>query len=99
MQGLPLVEWHEACTVYHRKARPFRARNKGDEMSRYRIMDPTIAMSREDGVYVARTVAAGTIVEVTAGPIDGDKLLDAIWDGKEVMMFTQDLRSRAQLID
>jgi hypothetical protein len=64
----------------------------------YRISEPTIAMFQEDGVYVARTVASGTLVEVCNGPIDGDRLLDVIWCGRNVMMFTQDLRSRAERI-
>jgi hypothetical protein len=65
----------------------------------YRINDPTIAMFHEKGGYTARTVASGTVVEVSDGPIDGDKLVDVIWDGRNVMMFTQDLRSRAERIE
>jgi hypothetical protein len=67
--------------------------------TRYRINDPTIAMFREEGGHVARTVASGTVVEVSDGPIDGDKLVHVIWDGRSVMMFTQDLRSRAERIE
>jgi len=67
-------------------------------MSVYRIKDPTIAMFQEDGVYVARTVASGTVIEVCSGPLNGDRLLEVVWDGRKVMMFTQDLRSRAELI-
>jgi hypothetical protein len=55
-------------------------------------------MFQEGGVYVARTVASGAVIEVCNGPIDGDRLVDVIWDGRNVMMFTQDLRSRAQRI-
>jgi hypothetical protein len=66
---------------------------------RYRISDPTIAMFEEDGRYVARTVASGTVVEVSDGPLDGDRLVEVTWDGRNVMMFTQDLRSRAEPVN
>jgi hypothetical protein len=68
-------------------------------MPRYRINDSTIAMFQEEEGYKARTVASGTVVEVSDGPIDGDRLVDVIWDGRNVMMFTQDLRSRAERIE
>jgi hypothetical protein len=64
----------------------------------YRIVNPTIAMFQEDGGYVARTVAAGTIIEVPGGTMEGDRLQDVVWNGEKVMMFTQDLRSRAELV-
>jgi hypothetical protein len=66
---------------------------------RYLIKDPTIAMFEENGVYVSHTVASGMIVEVQNTPIDGDRLVDVVWSGKNVMMFTQDLRSRAEPLD
>ena len=68
-------------------------------MAHYRINDPTIAMFLEHGGYVARTVASGTVVEVCNDAIDGDRLVDVMWDGREVMMFTQDLRSRAAPVE
>ncbi len=66
---------------------------------RYRIKDPTIAMSHDDGRGVAYTVSVGAIVELRDGPLDGDKLVEVMWNGKPVMMFTQDLRLRAERID
>jgi hypothetical protein len=66
---------------------------------RYRINEPTIAMFEAEGKYVARTMASGTIVEVRGDAIDGNRLVDVIWDGRNVMMFTQDLRSRAESLE
>jgi len=66
---------------------------------RYRIKDPTIAMSHDDGRGVAYTVSVGATVEVCNGPLDGDKLVEVLWNGKAVMMFTQDLRLRAERIE
>ncbi len=65
-------------------------------VERYRIKEPTIAMSHDDGRGVALTVSIGSIVEVD--DFDGDKLVNVKWNGKVVMMFTQDLRARAERI-
>ena len=67
--------------------------------TRYKINDPTIAMFQQEGKHVAQTIASGTIVEVTNNVIDGDRLVDVIWEGRNVMMFTQDLRSRAEPVE
>jgi hypothetical protein len=46
------------------------------------------------------TVPTGSTVTVSDGSIDVDRnqLVDVTWGGTELMMFTQDLRDRAQLI-
>lgn len=59
----------------------------------YQITAPTLAMFREDGHHVARTVPVGAIVTVTDGkPFDGERLTEVEWNGRIVMMFTHDLR-------
>jgi hypothetical protein len=65
-------------------------------LGRYRITNPTIALFHEDGRHVARTVPAGAVIHVDRAAFDGNKLVDVTWEGKTVMMFTQDLRSRAE---
>ena len=67
-------------------------------LGRFRIMNPTIALFHEDGRHVAHTVPEGAVVRVDSAAFDGDKLVDVTWDGKKVMMFTQDLRSRAEAV-
>ncbi len=66
---------------------------------RYRITEPTIAMSFEDSRGVARRMSTGTVVDVPGGLIEGNRLVEVLWDGKTVMMFTQDLRSRAEVVE
>ncbi len=61
---------------------------------RYRITQPTIAMFLEKDRHVARHVPTDSIILVD-GTLDGDKLTNVRWDDQDVMMFTQDLRSRA----
>jgi hypothetical protein len=66
---------------------------------RYRIKEPTIAMFRDEECGVARKISAGTIVEVPAGSTDHNKLVEVIWEGRQVLMFMQDLQTRAEVID
>ena len=64
----------------------------------YQITYPTIALFEEDGRHVAHTVPAGVVITVEGNAFDGEKLVNVIWDGKEVMMFAQDLRVRAEKV-
>jgi len=68
-------------------------------LRKYRIVEPTIAMSDDTGRGVAYTIHVGSMVELQHGPLDGNKLVEVKWDGKSVLMFTQDLRQRAQPMD
>ena len=69
-------------------------------LGRYRINNPTIALFHEDGRHVAHEVPAGAFITVSDGTVfDGERLVDATWEGRKVMMFTQDLRSRAEQAD
>lgn len=64
--------------------------------AKYRIVEPTIAMSDDMGRGVAYTMRAGAVVELLNGPLAGNKLVEVKWEGKIVLMFTQDLRQRAE---
>jgi hypothetical protein len=66
---------------------------------RYRIVDPTMAQSFEDGHHVAFTVPAGTLISVEGAVLNGKKLVDVICDRRTVTMFAHDLRSRAERIE
>ena len=63
---------------------------------RYRLTTPTIAILPPDdeGHKTTVTIPMGGVVEVTDGAIDGDRLIDVLWEGQAVTMFTQDLRAR-----
>ena len=68
-------------------------------LERYRITHPTIALFEEDGRHVANTVPAGAIIETDSAAFEGEKLVEVVWDGKRVMMFTQDVRKRAESVN
>jgi hypothetical protein len=63
---------------------------------RYCITSPTIAVLNEKGRRVAGLVPKDSIIEITTETLDDNKLISVIWDGREVMMFVQDLRTRAE---
>ena len=66
---------------------------------RFRIKEPIIALFEENGRHVARMVPAGAVVTIDGPAFDGDKLVNVIWDRRDVMMFTQDLETRAKPVD
>ncbi|HEY7336234.1 MAG TPA: hypothetical protein VH639_15195 [Bryobacteraceae bacterium] len=55
---------------------------------------PTLAIDAADGNRVAVTIPAGNIVKVVAGPSDGDRLVDVLWNGRTLVMFAIDLKQR-----
>jgi hypothetical protein len=68
-------------------------------MDSYRIGQPTMALILEGDRHVSVTVPSGATITIDGKTFNGDKLVEVTWNGKVVMMFTQDLRSRGQKID
>ncbi len=66
---------------------------------KYQLSTPTIAMYLENGTHVAMTVPAGSVVTVDSETFNGDKLVQALWTNKSVMMFTQDIRLRGVKVE
>lgn len=65
----------------------------------YRLDESLLSIhSEENGRRIPILLPSGAVVTVTAGPLDGLRLVDVIWEKKIVMMFTVDLRERATLI-
>ena len=67
-------------------------------IGRFRLTNPTLALVHENGHHVAHTVPTGTIIVVDDVAFNGEKLVNVTWDGRTVMMFAQDLRSRAERV-
>jgi hypothetical protein len=65
---------------------------------RYRLKTPTLTVLDQDGHRLPVMVPANSIVQVTAGRLDGNRLVDVEWEGKTLMMFTIDLRERGELV-
>jgi hypothetical protein len=44
-------------------------------------------------------IPKGAEVEILDGPLNGNRLMDVRWDGKTVMVFTNDVRDRGERVD
>jgi hypothetical protein len=64
---------------------------------KYLLTSPTIALFPQDGRHVARSIPSGSVV-VTANA-EGEKLVEVVWNHKKALMFSEDLRSRGQLLE
>jgi hypothetical protein len=62
----------------------------------YRIIATTLGIFSIDGNRASVTIPIGATVTVIGGPLNGNRLVDVMWGGTELMMFTQDLRDRAE---
>ena len=66
--------------------------------AKYRIKSPTIAVFSENGRNVTRTVPEGAVVEIKNLAFDGKKLVEVMWDGRNVLMFSQDIQTRGERV-
>ena len=64
----------------------------------YRLTSPTLAIITCEGQKIPATIPLGATVTVTQADINGNRLIDVMWDGREAMMFTRDLRDRGELV-
>ena len=63
----------------------------------FRLEVPTLGILSIDGDVkrIPITLPLDAIVTVKNGPFNGTRLVDVLCEGKTVLMFTQDLRTRA----
>ena len=65
----------------------------------YRLKSHTLAIqTSEDNQRVPITLPEGAMVQVLT-EMNGNRLIDVVWEGKTVMMFTIDLRNRGVRYD
>jgi len=64
---------------------------------RFRLLVPTLGIIT--ATRLANTIPVGAIIEVPIPPQEGNRLVDVIWEGKEVMMFVNDLNNRSEKIE
>ena len=65
----------------------------------FRITSPTIILFLEDGRHVSRMISKGELVTINSETFNVNKLVEVLWEGRAVMMFTQDLRARGEKIN
>jgi len=61
-------------------------------LGRYRTTNPIISMFAINGHHEAKTVPAGTEVDLNGKKLNGDRLMEVTVDGHLVLMFTEDLK-------
>jgi hypothetical protein len=44
-------------------------------------------------------ISKGELITINSETFDGNKLVEVLWEGRVVMMFTQDLRARSEKIN
>jgi hypothetical protein len=66
---------------------------------RYGIRSSTIAIYTSNGQRVMVSVPVNAIITSSEDILDGDRLIDVVWDGKHYWMFSQDLRDRGEPLD
>ena len=66
----------------------------------FRLETPTLGMLKIDtaGHTMPVTLPRNSIVTPDDNPLEGNRLIDVVWQGTTIMMFTQDLRERAVVI-
>lgn len=64
----------------------------------YRLKNSTLAILDQDGRKIPMKIPTGSTVEIVEQDLNGNRLVDVNWEGKKVMMFTTDLRERAEAI-
>jgi hypothetical protein len=64
-------------------------------LGRYRLIALATALFVVDGHHKSATVAVGTVLELDGKQFNGEKLMDVLWDGHKVIMFTDELRVKS----
>jgi len=66
---------------------------------RFRMKTPTLAIMAQDGAKIPVMIPKGAEVEILDGPLNGNRLVDVRWEGKTVMVFTNDIRDRGERLE
>lgn len=64
----------------------------------YRVRETALAISSAGGERVLVTLPINATIILVEGPLDGNRLVDITWEGTAMMMFTQDMRDRCDLL-
>ena len=64
----------------------------------YRVRETALAILSTGSERIPVTLPINAIIILIDGPLDGNRLVDVSWEGKTLMMFTQDMRDRCDLL-
>jgi len=66
---------------------------------RFHLKTPILAIMTQDVAKIPVIIPKGAEVEIIDGPLNGNRLLDVRWEGKTVMVFTNDIHDRCERLD
>jgi hypothetical protein len=66
---------------------------------RFKLNIPVLALERPGGVTQGVYISAGEIVTADSEPLNDEILIDVEWNGRKLMMFSQDLVQHAERLD
>jgi hypothetical protein len=66
---------------------------------RYLLTADTEVISTHNGKLRRVTIPAKSTITVIDGPFNGARLVDIVWEGKTLMMFTRDLKENGELMN
>ena len=64
----------------------------------YRLNSTSLAIYSENDLRTPIMIPAGSLITLVCAPLDGLRMVDVMWLGKTVMMFTGDVRNRGTLL-
>jgi hypothetical protein len=64
----------------------------------YQLKSPAWGIFTLGGQKSPVVIPTGGTVQVIAADTNGNRLVDVMWEGKTIMMFTTDLQDRGELV-
>lgn len=62
-------------------------------LGRHRLNNPLLAMFAGADGHEAITIPSGEVLDLTNKKFNGDRLMEVIWNGRKLLMFTEDLKN------
>jgi hypothetical protein len=66
---------------------------------RFRLTRSAMAIALRAERHTAIMIPVGAMIELLNGPFDGTRLMDVIYEGELIMMFTDDMKTHTELIE
>jgi hypothetical protein len=64
----------------------------------YRLTAETVGIVSENQQRLTVLIPYGAVVTAINGLVNSSRMVDVMWDGKTIAIFTEDLRARGELV-
>ena len=65
-------------------------------LNSFRLTSPTFALIVEENRRITLTVPTGSVI--IASKVDGDKMVEVVWEGRTLLMFPDDIRASSERV-